>query len=74
MNCQETIHIEFPLFYQSTNIWSRIEQYKPIFVEPRHKAEFHTAMLNFYEKINDETLNGAIFAAVCRGKVRGSRG
>ena len=26
-------------------------------------------MTNFYAKINDPALNGAIFAAVCRGKV-----
>lgn len=56
-------------YIQSCGIWSRIEQYKPVFVEPRYKAEFHTAMLNFYDKINDPTLNGAIFVAVCRGKV-----
>ena len=54
---------------QSSNIWSRIEQYKPVFVEPRNKYEFNTAMTNFYSKINDPALNGAIFAAVCRGKV-----
>ena len=40
-----------------------------MFVEPRNKHEFHTAMENFYEKINDPAQNGAIFAAVCRGKV-----
>ena len=26
-------------------------------------------MEEFYEKINDPALNGAIFVAVCRGKV-----
>ena len=54
---------------QRNNIWNRIEQYKPVFVEPRNKHEFLTAMENFYEKINDPAQNGAVFAAVCRGKV-----
>ncbi len=56
--------------FQKNNIWNRIEQYKPVFVEPRNKHEFHTAMENFYEKINDPAQNGAVFAAVCRGKVQ----
>ena len=56
--------------FQNSHIWNRVEQYKPIFIEPKMKAEFNTAMDNFYSKINDNTSNGAIFAAVCRGKVR----
>ncbi len=55
---------------QKENIWSRIEQYKPVYVEPRNKHEFLTAMENFYERIRDPAHNGAVFAAVCRGKVR----
>ena len=55
--------------WRNSNIWNRIEQYKPMFVEPKRKPDFQTAMLNFYEKVNDPKLNGAIFAAVCRGKV-----
>ncbi|XP_071118557.1 regulator of telomere elongation helicase 1-like [Haliotis cracherodii] len=56
-------------FWQDNNIWSRITQYKPVFVEPRGKAAFTDAMDEYYEKINDPTQNGAIFMAVCRGKV-----
>ena len=52
---------------QLSGIWSRIQQQKPIFVEPKTKAEFCTAMDNFYERINSG--DGAVFAAVCRGKV-----
>ena len=63
------ILLEF-VFLQKNNIWNRIEQYKPVFVEPRNKHEFHTAMESFYERINDPQHNGAVFAAVCRGKVR----
>ncbi|KAK2149282.1 hypothetical protein LSH36_457g01025 [Paralvinella palmiformis] len=55
--------------WQRGNIWNRVEQYKPIFVEPRVKAEFNTAIFNYYDKINNPCANGAVFAAVCRGKV-----
>ncbi|XP_064624303.1 regulator of telomere elongation helicase 1-like [Lineus longissimus] len=56
-------------YWQHTNIFNRITQYKALFVEPRTKAEFYQTMETFYEKINDPSLNGAIFCAVCRGKV-----
>jgi len=52
---------------QQSGIWMRIEQQKPIFVEPKTKAEFCTAMENFYDRVNSGS--GAVFAAVCRGKV-----
>ena len=60
--------LDCPIF-QESGIYSRIEQYKPVFVEPKGKADFIEAMEGFYNKINDEALNGAIFVAVCRGKV-----
>lgn len=50
-------------------IRGRIEQHKALFIEPKSKFEFATAMDNFYEKVNDPSIGGAIFAAVCRGKV-----
>jgi len=52
---------------QQSGIWARIEQQKAIFVEPKTKAEFSTAMENFYDRV--DTGAGAVFAAVCRGKV-----
>ncbi|KAL4236900.1 Regulator of telomere elongation helicase 1 [Mactra antiquata] len=55
--------------WRETNIWSRIEQYKQIFVEPKSKGVLNDVMNDFYSKINDQSLNGAIFIAVCRGKV-----
>ncbi|XP_033737799.1 regulator of telomere elongation helicase 1-like [Pecten maximus] len=55
--------------WQENNIYNRITQYKSIFVEPRGKVALYEAMEGFYEKINDPSLNGAIFIAVCRGKV-----
>ena len=53
----------------SGGVWNRIEQHKPIFIEPKRKTDFTVAMDAFYEQVNDSTKNGAIFAAVCRGKV-----
>ncbi|XP_060608338.1 regulator of telomere elongation helicase 1-like [Ruditapes philippinarum] len=55
--------------WKETNIWTRIEQYKQIFVESRSKGVLNDLMNDFYSKINDPSLNGAIFIAVCRGKV-----
>lgn len=43
---------------------------QPIFVEPQIKEEFHNAMEEFYQKINDPAFKGACFMAVCRGKVK----
>ncbi|XP_068207931.1 regulator of telomere elongation helicase 1 homolog [Palaemon carinicauda] len=55
--------------WQNSGIWSKISQGKPIYVEPQTKEEFQNAMFEFYEKINDPSLKGACFMAVCRGKV-----
>jgi len=52
---------------QQSGIWTRIEQQKSVFIEPKMKAEFCTAMENFYDRVNSGS--GAVFAAVCRGKV-----
>eukprot|EP00039_Didymoeca_costata_P012702 m.184272 g.184272 ORF g.184272 m.184272 type:complete len:1168 (-) comp15557_c1_seq4:1905-5408(-) len=51
------------------NIWDRIKQHKAPIVEPTGKHEFLAAMHDFYEKIRDPGHSGAIFFAVCRGKV-----
>lgn len=55
--------------WQNSGIWGRISATKPIFVEPQTKDEFHNAMTEYYQKINDPALKGACFMAVCRGKV-----
>lgn len=39
-------------------------------MEPQIKEEFHNAMEEFYQKINDPAFKGACFMAVCRGKVK----
>lgn len=56
-------------FWQENGIWSQISRQKQIFVEPRGKEAFINTMTEYYDKINDATAKGAIFMAVCRGKV-----
>eukprot|EP00045_Choanoeca_perplexa_P015533 m.196481 g.196481 ORF g.196481 m.196481 type:complete len:1095 (-) comp17014_c0_seq2:50-3334(-) len=51
------------------SVWDRLSNNKTVIVEPREKHEFVGAMHTFYEKVRDPTLTGAIFLAVCRGKV-----
>ncbi|XP_044173590.1 regulator of telomere elongation helicase 1-like [Acropora millepora] len=55
--------------WQNSGTWSRLEQHKPIFAEPKGKGDFVETMERFYEKINDPNYNAATFFAVCRGKV-----
>ncbi|XP_063703701.1 regulator of telomere elongation helicase 1 homolog [Culicoides brevitarsis] len=55
--------------WQASGLWSQISARKPIFIEPRTKEEFTVVMNNYYAKINDPNGKGAIFMAVCRGKV-----
>ncbi|XP_043267015.1 regulator of telomere elongation helicase 1 homolog isoform X2 [Venturia canescens] len=55
--------------WQSIGLWSKIADRKPIYVEPQSKDGFTNIMNEFYEKIRDPSCKGAIFLAVCRGKV-----
>lgn len=52
-----------------TSIWDRILQQKQAFVEPRGRLDFKTVVDEYHEAITDNP-NGAVFFAVCRGKVR----
>lgn len=51
------------------SIWDRILQQKAAFVEPRGRLDFKTVVDEYHETIEDNP-NGAVFFAVCRGKVR----
>ncbi|ENN80564.1 hypothetical protein YQE_03016, partial [Dendroctonus ponderosae] len=55
--------------WEAEGIWSSILAQKTIFVEPKGKEAFSAAMTGYYEKVQDPNLKGAIFMAVCRGKV-----
>lgn len=70
--------IFFPSYYnlntckdkwQATGLWSQISRIKPIFIEPQSKDAFLTTMQDYYAKIHEPGSKGAIFMAVCRGKV-----
>lgn len=55
--------------WQATGIWSQIKRHKPIFIEPSSKDVFVQTMTDYYASIDDPVTKGAIFMAVCRGKV-----
>ncbi|GAB4815023.1 hypothetical protein N2152v2_002069 [Parachlorella kessleri] len=50
-------------------VWERITKLKACVVEPRDSALFPQAADDFRAKLNDPATRGAIFFAVCRGKV-----
>ncbi|XP_076952033.1 regulator of telomere elongation helicase 1 homolog [Bidens hawaiensis] len=53
----------------STTIWERICKHKRPVVEPRQSSLFPQAIDDYMTKLRDTTANGAVFFAVCRGKV-----
>uniref|UniRef100_H3CDN9 Regulator of telomere elongation helicase 1 homolog n=1 Tax=Tetraodon nigroviridis TaxID=99883 RepID=H3CDN9_TETNG len=64
----------FPLMEKVLDFWrahghaERIDALKPIFVEPKGKANFSEVMDGYYNKVNDPQTKGGSFFAVCRGK------
>jgi hypothetical protein len=54
---------------QATGLWAELEAKKALVCEPRGTGEaFDDAMSTFYAAIQEG--RGAIFFAICRGKVR----
>jgi len=51
---------------EPNNIWTQIQEIKYPLIEPRKKSDFEQAIANFNDHVNNR---GAIFFAVCRGKV-----
>ncbi|KAK9515874.1 hypothetical protein VZT92_026476 [Zoarces viviparus] len=64
----------FPLMEKTLDFWranghaDRIENVKPMFVEPKGKGTFKEVIDGYYNKVNDPTSKGGTFFAVCRGK------
>uniref|UniRef100_A0A8C3JC05 Regulator of telomere elongation helicase 1 n=1 Tax=Calidris pygmaea TaxID=425635 RepID=A0A8C3JC05_9CHAR len=64
----------YPVMDKSLEYWrehdfaKRIEEVKPMFVEPRNKGSFAEVMDAYYDKVACPKSNGAAFLAVCRGK------
>ncbi|XP_076333405.1 Fanconi anemia group J protein homolog isoform X2 [Tachypleus tridentatus] len=65
--------------WETTGLWEQLMQYKVIVSEPRasERINFDSVMSEFYEAVEDggekvfeeNQVNGALFLAVCRGKV-----
>jgi DNA repair helicase Rad3 len=62
--------------WQQGEIWQRIGKRKVIVSEPRFSDEFESKIRHYYDVIkatdefpNDQGVDGALFIAVCRGKV-----
>ncbi|KAL6568135.1 Regulator of telomere elongation helicase 1 [Orobanche hederae] len=53
----------------STTIWERICKHKLPVVEPRQSSLFLLAIEDYMTKLKETSSSGAIFFAVCRGKV-----
>ncbi|RHY09259.1 hypothetical protein DYB25_011288, partial [Aphanomyces astaci] len=51
------------------SIWDRLGALKTIFVEPKNRVEFTGVVQAYHDAIRDRPTAGAIFFAVCRGKV-----
>ncbi|XP_031733432.1 regulator of telomere elongation helicase 1 isoform X4 [Anarrhichthys ocellatus] len=64
----------FPLMEKTLDFWrtnghaDRIENVKPMFVEPKGKGTFNKVIDGYYNKVDDPTSKGGTFFAVCRGK------
>ncbi|XP_046860641.1 regulator of telomere elongation helicase 1 homolog [Xenia sp. Carnegie-2017] len=55
--------------WKTKSNWPRLKQRKPIFIEPRRNVEFAETMDGFYEKVKSTEFKGAMFLALCRGKI-----
>ncbi|KAK6307946.1 hypothetical protein J4Q44_G00212170 [Coregonus suidteri] len=55
-------------FWRANGHADRIENIKPMFVEPRGKGTFTEIIDGYYDKVNDSNSKGGSFFAVCRGK------
>ncbi|KAF8117924.1 hypothetical protein N665_0008s0262 [Sinapis alba] len=53
----------------SMTVWERICKLKKPVIEPKDSSLFPAAMQDFSEKLQDRSISGAVFFAVCRGKV-----
>ncbi|XP_015867293.3 regulator of telomere elongation helicase 1 homolog isoform X1 [Ziziphus jujuba] len=53
----------------STTIWERICKHKKPVVEPRQSSLFPLSIEDYMTKLKDTSTSGAVFFAVCRGKV-----
>ncbi|XP_069099378.1 regulator of telomere elongation helicase 1 isoform X1 [Pleurodeles waltl] len=55
-------------FWKEEGSHSRMEEMKPMFVEPKGKGNFTEIIDAYYTQVVNPKSNGAMFLAVCRGK------
>ncbi|CAL8363813.1 unnamed protein product [Lota lota] len=55
-------------FWRANGHADRIENMKPMFVEPKGKSNFNDVIEGYYNQVNDAKSKGGSFFAVCRGK------
>ncbi|KAG1696126.1 Regulator of telomere elongation helicase 1 [Nymphon striatum] len=55
--------------WQANDVWNKLNDFKKVFVEPRSQVALNSCMALYYEAIDTQDSKGAIFFAVCRGKV-----
>ncbi|XP_058128146.1 regulator of telomere elongation helicase 1 homolog [Anopheles ziemanni] len=55
--------------WQTSGMWAQINRAKAVFIEPRGKDAFASTMAEYYARLQEPASKGAIFMAVCRGKV-----
>lgn len=56
-------------YWRRNNQWKQIGDAKSIFIESKGAKECNETVAKYYERVKDKKYNGAIFFAVCRGKV-----
>ena len=56
-------------YWRRNNQWKQIGDAKSIFTESKGAKECSETVAKYYERIKDKKYNGAVFFAVCRGKV-----
>ncbi|OQR82959.1 hypothetical protein ACHHYP_15276 [Achlya hypogyna] len=61
-------HWQMPPADGAPSIWARLTQLKAMHVEPKNRTEFATVVADYHAAIKANAA-GAIFMAVCRGKV-----
>ncbi|XP_008072828.1 regulator of telomere elongation helicase 1 [Carlito syrichta] len=55
-------------FWRAHDLVRRMEELKPLFVEPRSKGSFSEVINAYYQRVSSPGSSGATFLAVCRGK------
>lgn len=59
--------------WRASGVWERIAKWKAPVVEPRESSMFNSVIQDFASRLEMPGSTGAVFFAVCRGKVRGQK-